>query len=220
MKREGFKILDKDFWLSTYDNSLKRELLYFDNFRINVHHTFSEKASIKDKLFNRMSKEQKENFIHKENEIGFLIENKLIQNYDDELYKKVGDFLDREQRVGVGIGEEYFYREVEEVSKGSKTMEELLDGTTSKLYFKSKGELYSNAARIACLLVREESDNELFPLISYDGLNGKYLDNKEVTKTNAIRVILKKLPIPNENTPWEQILEFKNVVTPKNRTTS
>jgi len=62
-------------------------------------------------------------------------------------------------------------------------------------------------ARAASILLRENG-YAATPL--WDTFNKKPRENNiDVRKTNILQIVMNKIPIPEENTPWEAILDFK-----------
>lgn len=64
-------------------------------------------------------------------------------------------------------------------------------------------------ARISSLLLNDELKVQDFfsiPLLKRSTLT----DNNKLTKTNVINLIVEQMPIPDDQTPWENIFEFKS----------
>lgn len=65
------------------------------------------------------------------------------------------------------------------------------------------------AVRLSCLLLNNDdkyTDLVAVPLVQNLSLTGE----KKATKTDVINIIIEKMPIPDDKTPWENILEFKS----------
>ncbi len=65
------------------------------------------------------------------------------------------------------------------------------------------------AVRLSCLLLNNDKRRENFnavPLVQDLSLSG----DKKATKTDVINLIIEQMPIPDDKTPWNNILEFKS----------
>ena len=61
--------------------------------------------------------------------------------------------------------------------------------------------------RLLSIQVGMLTNNEAIPLISHTDFPSE-LPGTQVTE--AVQVVIKALPVPNQNTPWEKILDYKN----------
>ena len=74
--------------------------------------------------------------------------------------------------------------------------------------FESKNDyLQKVLLRLVCAVFEENTGKRTFPILPF---STKYDPNKSITKHTVVSLLLNKLPLPDDETPWEQILEFKN----------
>jgi hypothetical protein len=61
--------------------------------------------------------------------------------------------------------------------------------------------------RLSCIELRESGNVDAFPLTYSEKI---FPESAVASKTDIVRVVLKALPIPDENTSWEQIIDYRN----------
>lgn len=66
---------------------------------------------------------------------------------------------------------------------------------------------FESWARTISILLREIKGVKAFPILA---LETNYLEKPEPEKADVISIVLNALPIPNESTSWEQILDYRN----------
>ena len=72
--------------------------------------------------------------------------------------------------------------------------------------FMRRGTLrFDTLVRRLCVQLRQLDDVDACPLLSSESIGGH---ESAVNKVGVIHIVLNSLPIPDETTPWEQIIEF------------
>lgn len=67
-------------------------------------------------------------------------------------------------------------------------------------------EFYDFFSRIACLNLRRYKSIDAYPIFYTDLVT----QSKKATKRDVIRILINSLPVPDEHTPWEQIIEYRS----------
>jgi hypothetical protein len=96
----------------------------------------------------------------------------------------------------------HFAKIEELVKEGIPATDQLIDETRERML-----EDDSIDVRLVALWMAQFENSEVIPLLPYR----EYLQEIPGTrKTETIKIVIKELPVPEEDTPWERIIDYRN----------
>lgn len=77
----------------------------------------------------------------------------------------------------------------------------------SEGFVKQTTQMSGHVTRMRAAQLRESGKVDAYPILPVDFFNNTRI---EATKDNVIQIVLNTLPIPDDSTSWEQIIEYRN----------
>jgi hypothetical protein len=185
---------------------LKKDLLYFDQIHIcslNDTTVLDDLISMDPSYHDRMQREFE--FLKK---CGLLCTFNLTEMMDFTVkamgYPKKNVFNQTDTTDFLGIMETFFKipkPHVPDKYPGKKKMKNVIDS-----YIRQVNKTEAETTRISAhFLTRFSARDEAFPLLQNDSAVGA----DPFHEAKVLEVVLEKLPIPNENVDWQQIVEYR-----------
>lgn len=139
------------------------------------------------------------------NEIDWLLEQGIVIDLDDpkaeiEEDSEVSSLLDQQTEQIRNI----LNNPVKQSNEPSNLAELLLE---QRRLFGILGNIDDILSRVLCIQLRKQENIEAFPIFYNDALS----ESKEnISKSSAIQIVVNALPVPDDQTSWEQIIEYRS----------
>jgi hypothetical protein len=138
----------------------------------------------------------------------------------DELHKRLADLKNLKhslQSLEYLKGTDQFIKELEQIFAEFKAIEnnnKSDDQSARQLAFRELVKFDELVARQASIKLRLQERVSAFPILSSDLNLPSSIQNR---KASILKIIINALPVPSDDVPWEQVMEFRS--TEQNRTT-
>ncbi len=184
-------VLDGSMLLMRLD--LKQLSLFFDQFYV-----IDAEKWLQTTSFSRIEK----TYLHNRAEFEWLKEKEVIKTVQFESSPKqnLETFRSEIEKLNQLFEGELY----QQVVKHQKNRGETYQQHLAELLYR----MGTYKSRIQSAYLRQSLGNEAYPII--DNLNdmGEFLS--DLPKAHVVNVLLKKIPVPDVQTPWEQLLEFRS----------
>ncbi len=172
---------------------LKQLSLFFDQFHVIDANRWLETSS-----FDTLNK----SYLKNRDEFQWLIETGLIKVSDFTVNDKLAkhEIYQQEMKKLNTLFKSTLYERA--VHQNAKNNQEKQKELATLLHRMS-----TYKARIQAVLLSLDEANEAYPVI--DNLNDLAPIVGDLPKSHVVNILLKKLPLPTNDTPWEQIFDFR-----------
>lgn len=137
-------------------------------------------------------------------EFDYLMEKGIVFNPNIEEVSKVNlnqEYINLKQDLNESVGK--MKRTISETQ--NQDLGQILKEVSS-----FQNEAQNTSARIISLYLQQTHNYESYPILSFDNLAVHNLSDYNTKKADVLQIILKNIPVPNEKTSWEQLIEFRN----------